>query len=235
MSIKNITFAGHSATFFECDNLILAIDPWLEGNPKCPTSLKSPKKLDLIVLTHGHADHAGEASSLAKHYGSKVVATWELAMIMIKEGVPENLVVPMNRGGSVKLSGLSITLTNAYHSSSYDGKDGTIYAGEACGVVLGDGKRNIYHAGDTSLFSDMKLIGAAYKPEYALLPIGDRFTMNPKEAAEAAHFVGCRYAIPIHWGTFDMLTGTPQEFKKECEKYDLQVVTLNPGETHKLA
>ncbi len=235
MSLKSFTFAGHSAVFFEHDNFNIAIDPWLEGNPKCPANLKSPKKLDLIVLTHAHSDHAGEAATLAKHLGSKIVATWELAMIMLKEGVPETHVLPMNRGGSMEVLGLKVTLTNAYHSSSYDGRDGTVYGGEACGVILGDGKRNIYHAGDTSLFSDMSLIAEFYKPEYAILPIGDRFTMNPKEAARAAKLVGCRYAVPIHWGTFDMLTGRPQDFKKECEPYEIEVIVLNPGETHKLA
>lgn len=235
MRIKSITYAGHSAVFFESDTLTVAIDPWLEGNPKCPEQLRNPKRLDLIILTHGHSDHAGDAPRLAKHYGAKVVATWELAMIMINEGVADSHVVPMNRGGTVDLAGIKITLTNAYHSSSYEGRNGTVYAGEACGVVLGDAARNFYHAGDTSLFSDMKLIGDFYRPEYALLPIGDRFTMNPKEAAKAASLLRCRCAIPLHWGTFDLLTGTPQAFKKECENFDVEALTLNPGDSYKVA
>ena len=234
MSAPKITFAGHSATFIRFDKLLVAIDPWLEGNPLCPDKLKKPEKIDLIVLSHGHSDHAGEASRWAKHYGATLIATWELAMIMIGEGVPETKVVPMNKGGTYHHQGLSITLTHAFHSSSYDGANGTVYAGEPCGIVLSDDKHTIYHAGDTALFSDMELIRDLYRPQVALLPIGDRFTMGPKEAAMATKLVGAKTVIPIHYKTFDMLTGTAEQFRHECQKYDVQVVVLEAGESYEL-
>jgi len=227
----SITFCGHSAALFNFDQTVLAIDPWLKGNPVCPANLKDPKKVDIIVLSHGHADHAGEAAPLAKKLNSTIVATWELAMIMISEGVPETQVVPMNKGGTVRVNNIDITLTNAFHSSSYDSAKGTIYAGEPCGIVLRGGNHSIYHAGDTALFSDMKLIGEAYKPKVALLPIGDRFTMGAMEAAKAASLVGCKQAIPIHYKTFDLLTGTAEEFSAECAKYGVEVSELAPGQS----
>jgi len=234
MKIDKITFAGHSAVFFKFGDLNVAIDPWLEGNPLCPEELKNPERLDLIVLTHGHADHAGDALRLANSCGSTVAATYELALILGGQGVPDERLIPMNKGGAVQWNGLTVTLTNAFHSSSYDTPDGTVYAGEPCGVVLGDGTRNIYHAGDTCFFSDMKLIGEFYKPEIAILPIGDRFTMGPKEAALAARAVGCSRAIPVHYDTFPMLTGTTAEFKAELSSFDIEAVVLEPGKSFSL-
>lgn len=228
--MKSLTYAGHSAVLIDTGSLMVGIDPWLLGNPLCPATLQNPKRLDLIVLTHGHSDHAGDAVRLAKHTGASVAATYELAMIMVGEGVPEKQVIAMNKGGAVNHHGLKIRLTHAFHSSSYDSERGTLYAGEPCGVILNDGTHTIYHAGDTELFSDMSLIGAMDKPEIAFLPIGDRFTMNPQSAAEAAALIGCKTAIPIHFGTFPALTGTPKEFTGHCAKKGIQVRTLEPGE-----
>jgi L-ascorbate metabolism protein UlaG (beta-lactamase superfamily) len=212
-----LTYAGHSAVFINFNHQVVAIDPWLKGNPLCPQHLIEPKKLDIIALTHGHADHASDVVRLSLLTGAKVVATYELAMILVDEGIPNNQIVPMNKGGCVKLEGFTVRLTDAYHSSSYDGKKGTLYAGEACGVVVSDETGNcVYHAGDTSLFSDMKLIGELYRPTLALLPIGDRFTMGPKEAARAAKMVGAKVTAPIHYKTFELLTGTYEEFASEC-------------------
>ncbi len=232
MSIESITFAGHSAVFFHAGEHVIAIDPWLEGNPSCPEALKTPDKLDFIALTHGHADHASEASRYAKKYGSKIAATYELAVLMQQEGVAAEQTFPMNKGGTISWNGLTVTLTNAFHSSSYDTPNGAVYAGEACGVVLGDGTRNIYHAGDTCLFQDMELIKNQYQPEIALLPIGDCFTMGPQEAAQAAKLIGCKLAIPIHYKTFDLLTGTAEEFTTACNALGIETLVLEPGQTH---
>lgn len=229
MTTRTITYAGHSAVFVDIGDQTIAIDPWLRGNPLCPQSLQSPKKLNTIVLTHGHSDHAGDAVRVANATGATIAATYELAMIMIAEGVPAEKVAPMNKGGSITLGGVEIRLTNAYHSSSYDTKDGTIYAGEACGVILSGGGTHLFHAGDTSLFTDLKLIGDTYRPDIALLPIGDRFTMGPKEAATAASWVRCKLAIPIHYKTFELLTGTYAEFAAECKKLAIETHELAPG------
>ena len=231
MHIKKITFCGHSACFFEGDNYIVAIDPWLKGNPACPESLQNPKQIDLIVLTHGHFDHAGDTVRLANLTGAKVIANYELSSILVKEGLNPDQSIGMNKGGTTALNGLHVSLSHAIHSSSYDLPSGTVYAGEPCGVVLRDSKRAIYHSGDTALFSDMELIGEFYAPEIALLPIGDVYTMNPREAARAAKFVGCKVAIPIHFDTFPVLTGTAEEFGSECSKYGVRAVALSPGES----
>jgi L-ascorbate metabolism protein UlaG (beta-lactamase superfamily) len=166
-----------------------------------------------------------------KETGAAIAAAYELAMIMIAEGVPADKVIPMNKGGSVIVNGIEVRLTNAYHSSSYDTKSGPVYAGEACGVILSGGETRIYHAGDTSLFSDLKLIGEQFSPDVALLPIGDRFTMTPTEAAQAAAWTKCKLTIPIHYKTFELLTGTYDEFAAACDRVGIPTKELAPGES----
>lgn len=233
--MSKITYLGHSAVFIEINNKIIAIDPWLSGNPLCPTQFLNPVSIDLIILTHGHSDHASDAPRLAKHCGANIAATWELAMIMGKEGVSENKLIPMNKGGSHDFEGITISLTNALHSSSYDLPSGPVYAGEACGAIVRHNNTSIYHAGDTCIFSDMRLIGEIYNPTVALLPIGDRFTMDAKQAAHAARLIGCKIAIPIHYKTFPQLASSADIFKTECHKFGIEVVELNPGESLELS
>jgi L-ascorbate metabolism protein UlaG (beta-lactamase superfamily) len=231
MKERTITYAGHSAVFIQCGGKRIAVDPWLKGNPLCPESLLNPGHLDLIVLSHGHSDHAGDAVRVAHESGAKVAATYELAMILIGEGIPADKVIPMNKGGSTKVGDLTVRLTHALHSSSFDSEKGTLYAGEACGVLLSSDSWCVYHAGDTALFSDMKLLGEIYKPDVALLPIGDHFTMGPVEAARAASLIGCSYAVPIHYKTFGLLTGTYEEFAGECATLGIEAMELAPGES----
>ncbi|MCB0331616.1 MAG: metal-dependent hydrolase, partial [Bdellovibrionales bacterium] len=197
-------------------------------------TLKDPEQIDLIILTHGHADHASDAPAFAKKLGSKIAATYELCNIMLSEGVAQDQVLYMNKGGTIEWEGLKITLTDAKHSSSYDKADGPVYAGEACGVVIRDTANSIYHAGDTCLFSDMNLIRERYSPTLALLPIGDVFTMGPEDAALAAHFLGVKKAIPIHYGTFDALTGTAEDFSSACSSRGIEAIILEPGATFPL-
>lgn len=229
--IKSTTYCGHSAVLIKAGEKVIAIDPWLDGNPLCPTNLKNPARLDIIVLSHGHSDHAGDVTRLAKKFSSKIIATWELATLFSDEGIPSEQLVPMNKGGTLEIDGLKISLTNAFHSSSFDSpKRGTIYAGEACGVVLNDGTNCLYHAGDTALFSDMALIKEQHHPTIAFLPIGDRFTMGPAEAAKAAKLIGAKKNIPIHFGTFSLLTGTAEEFESACKASNVIARTMKPGE-----
>jgi L-ascorbate metabolism protein UlaG (beta-lactamase superfamily) len=228
---SEIIYAGHSAIFLNGSNEVVAIDPWLMGNPLCPENLKMPEKIDVIVLSHGHADHADDALRLGKHYGAKLYAIFELAMLLINEGYPKDQVIGMNKGGTAKINDqLSISLTHALHSNSYETAHGSIYAGEACGVIVSTRNCNFYHAGDTALFSDMALIGKMYKPKYAFLPCGDLYTMDPIAAAQAASLVGAEVNIPIHHSTFPALTGTPWSFKDECKKLRCEAIILQPGE-----
>ncbi len=234
MTISKITFAGHSAVLFQIDQQVVAIDPWLMGNPMCPEQLKQPERLDLIVLSHGHSDHASDVVALAQRYKCKVAATFELASLLQAAGVAEDLLIYMNKGGKVTINQLDVRLTHALHSNSYDTEDGPRYAGEACGVILSSGGQTVYHAGDTALFSDMALIARLYAPQTALLPIGDCFTMGPREAAEAARILGVDRVIPIHYKTFPPLTGTVEEFQKALKGASIDVVVLEPGESFSL-
>lgn len=224
-------FAGHSAVFVHLEGFVAVIDPWLQENPSCPPNLKDPSKLDLIILTHGHSDHAGDVLRLQKQTGAKVVAVYELAQILVEEGVPSDLVIGMNKGGTVTVGPLKVTLTHAEHSSSFDSQSrGTLYAGEACGVVVSDGEHTFVHTGDTLLFSDMHLTAEIYRPTLGFIPIGGHFTMSAKEAAMAAHFLGVKVAVPIHFQTFPVLADSAKPFISACREYGIQVTELAPGE-----
>lgn len=236
MNAIELLYAGHSAVFVTMSGVTIAIDPWLQGNPLCPENLHEPAKVDIIALTHGHADHASDVVRVQACTGATVAATYELAMILINEGVPEDKVLPMNKGGSVVVAeNIAITLTNAFHSSSYDTSSGPVYAGEACGIVVSDKTSAVYHAGDTLLFDDMKRIGERYNLKCAFLPIGDRFTMGPQEAAEAAKLLWADLAIPIHYNTFPLLTGTYAEFSTACEGLSVPHRELSVGEVVSLS
>jgi L-ascorbate metabolism protein UlaG (beta-lactamase superfamily) len=204
-------------------------DPWLRGNPACPEALKKPPKVDLILVSHGHGDHIDDLVLVARESGAPVVAVFELCEWLAQKGIQN--VSPMNRGGSQSVAGLRVTMTDARHSSGYIENGQMIYMGEAAGFVLRleDG-RAIYYAGDTSLFGDMRLIGEMYAPEIAFLPIGDRFTMDPVAAAKACELLGVRQVVPMHWGTFPALTGTPAQLKALVEPRGIQVLELKPGE-----
>jgi L-ascorbate metabolism protein UlaG (beta-lactamase superfamily) len=223
-----LTWLGHSA--FRIDTpggKRIYVDPFLQGNPKCPESEQEPARIDLIAVTHGHGDHVGSAVALAQKFACPVIAQVELREWLSKQGLSEDMTESPNKGGTVEKLGVKISLTNAFHSSSTD--DGT-YAGEACGVVLEleDGT-TVYFAGDTCVFGDMALIARIYKPKVAVLPIGDHFTMGPREAAVALELLGNPRCVPCHWGTFPVLTGTPQKLRELAPNAD--VVEFDPGDT----
>ena len=229
-----LRYLGHSAvSILTGKGCRIVIDPWLVGNPACPVEYQDPKKVDLIVLSHGHQDHSGGVADLAQRTGAKVCATWELCGLLGADGVPESQLLPMNKGGSLTLGAIRIALTQAFHSSSYVCKKGqTHYAGEACGVLLTlESGRVLYHAGDTSLFSDMGLIGRRAKIDIALVPIGDRFTMGPEDAAEAVGLLSPRVVIPIHYNTFPPIEVDPQRFVDAVAGRS-EVRILNPGQEY---
>ena len=228
--MTQITWLGH-ATFelrFETGE-VLVLDPWLEGNPKYPKDYKI-EKVDAIAVTHAHFDHTNDVIPLAKKFKPKVIAIFETAAWFEKEGVKNT--IGINKGGTVDLGFVKLSMTHALHSCSIkDGSD-LLYGGEAAGYVLTfkDG-RTAYFAGDTALFGDMKLIGEFYAPELAFLPIGDHYTMDPHQAAHAARMLGVKQVIPMHYGTFPVLTGRPEELAEKLQKDGIQVLTLEPGQT----
>jgi L-ascorbate metabolism protein UlaG (beta-lactamase superfamily) len=226
-----ITWLGHSTFIVRTPGgTRLLFDPWLSGNPSCPESLKKPPKADVILVSHGHSDHTGDLVSCARESGAPVVAIWELCEWLGQKGI-QNL-APMNKGGTQEIAGLRITMTDARHGSSVTEGGRVVYLGEAAGFVVRlEDERSFYYAGDTSLFGDMKLIGEIYRPEIAFLPIGDRFTMDPVAAAKACELLGVRQVVPMHWGTFPMLTGTPAALKALVEPRGIHVLELEPGQT----
>ena len=229
METLQITWLGHSAFHLRTPGgKEILLDPWYTGNPSFPESAK-PKSADLMLLSHGHSDHITDAASMAKATGATVVGIWEVTSWLGSKGV-KNL-EPMNKGGTITAKGLRITMTDARHSSSFD-DNGIVYLGEPAGfVVTLENGQTFYYAGDTSLFGDMKLIGDLYKPDIAFLPIGDRFTMGPDTAAMAARWLGVKQVVPMHYGTFPLLTGTPDQLEKHLATSGIDVLILKPGET----
>lgn len=207
----------------------MIIDPWVEHNPACPPEAKTLPGLDTMLITHGHGDHMQDAVALARKFQPKVACNFEISLWLAGKGV-EN-VVGMNKGGGVELNDIRATLVNAFHSSSISEGDRVLYAGEAGGFVVEfDNGFTIYHAGDTCVFGDMKLIGEIYEPDLVLLPIGDLFTMGPKEAAVACRLLNAKRVIPMHYATFPPLTGTPEALREATRDQGVEVIALKPGE-----
>ncbi len=206
-----VTWLGHATVLVEtAAGLTLLIDPFLQHNPSYPKDYVLPEKIDYILLTHGHMDHTADAVPVAQKHGATIVGIYELTSYLTGKGAEKT--IGMNLGGTVALPGVNVTMVEAKHSSSIQEGDQIVYLGEAAGLVLtiADGPV-IYHAGDTAVFSDMKLIQALYKPELAILPIGGHFTMGPKEASLAVEYLQPKQILPVHWGTFPPLKGTPEQ------------------------
>ena len=225
-----ITWLGHGTFLFRLSSgQVILMDPWTDGNPAYPKGYQI-ERVDTICITHGHFDHVHDAIPLAHRFSPAVVAIFETCDWLQSKGVAN--IRPMNKGGSQKVGEVTVTMTHAVHSCGIldDGK--IIYGGEAAGYVLrfADG-RALYFAGDTNVFSDMHLIEQLYHPELAFLPIGDLFTMSPREAAVAAKLLRARKIIPMHFGTFPALTGRPEQLGELVTDLETEVWALEPGET----
>jgi L-ascorbate metabolism protein UlaG (beta-lactamase superfamily) len=229
---NKITWLGHSTfTVTTPSGHVVLFDPWTEGNPACPPSLKKLPRVDVILLSHAHSDHLGDLISIAGQHKSQVVAIFETCLWLGSKGVAN--VHPMGKGGTQKVGEVEVTMVNAHHSNSIEDGGKLIYAGEPAGYIARfPGGFTLYHAGDTCIFGDMKLIGEIYKPDAACLPIGDIFTMGPREAAHAIKLLGVKHVLPMHFGTFPMLTGTPEALREHTRGIPgLEIHAMKPGET----
>jgi L-ascorbate metabolism protein UlaG (beta-lactamase superfamily) len=226
-----LTWLGHGSYRIDSPGgKRIYVDPWLE-NPKCPEAEREPERMDIMVLSHGHGDHIGSAVRVGQRHSPAVVAMFELASWLEAQGVANASALGMNKGGTVEIEGIKFNMTHALHSSGFIENGGSItYLGEAAGYVIEfENGTSVYAAGDTAMFSDMELIGRYLEPEVAILPIGDHFTMGPRQAAAALELLGVRRCVPVHWGTFPALRGTPAALREHAP--GVEVLEVEPGET----
>ena len=229
---NKITWLGHAAfQITTSTGRVILIDPWIEGNPSFPAAMKQFPRVDLILVSHGHGDHSGSVVSLARAHNAPVAAIYELAAWFGSKGVAN--ILPMGKGGTQQIGDVAVTMVQAIHSSSLDEDGKMIYAGEPAGFVVQlPGGFKMYHAGDTTVFGDMKIIGELYKPDLACLPIGGLYTMGPREAAYAIRLLGVHHVIPMHYGTFPALAGSPDALRQLTQDIaGLEIHALKPGES----
>ena len=231
LSSLGMTWLGHGTCLFRSPGgKRLLVDPWLKTNPSCPPSWHQPTNIDAVLITHGHSDHIEDAAGVARATDADVLANFEIVNWLAKKGVKKGR--PMNKGGTQRVGDVRVTMVDALHSSSYEENGVNHYLGEASGFVLRfDTGPTVYFAGDTAVFGDMRLVADLYAPQIACLPIGDLFTMGPEEAAFACDMLRVKQVLPVHWGTFPALTGTPEALRTLVAPKGVQVLDLKPGET----
>ena len=224
-----LTWLGHATFRIETPaGKTVIIDPWVMNNPMCQDSEKNVKKVDILLCTHGHGDHIGDAVEICKKHNPIVVGIPELARWLGKKGARQ--IAEMNKGGTQTVGDIKVTMVHADHSCGIQDGDQMIYGGEAVGYVIEfPGGQKIYHAGDTNVFGDMAIIRDLYGPEIAMLPIGDHYTMGPREAAYACSLLKPKTVIPMHFGTFPALVGRPGELQKLVP--GVEVLEMKPGQT----
>ncbi|MEN3047352.1 MAG: metal-dependent hydrolase [Candidatus Caldarchaeales archaeon] len=218
--MARLKWLGHAAWLIELDGKKVLIDPFISQNPVAPVKLDQLERVDYVVVTHDHFDHVGDAFEVCKMFDALFVGIYELKVKAEQNGVRRTF--GANVGGTFNADGLRVTLTPAIHS------------GNPTGVVLHGEEAVIYHAGDTALFGDMRLIGQLYRPDVALLPIGSLFTMGPVEAAVAASLIRPKVIVPMHYNTFDAIRQDPREFERlvRARAKGVKVVVLSPGEAY---
>ncbi len=225
--MPTLTFLGHSAFTLESTKARLVIDPFLSGNPLArlkPEALAA----DYVLLTHGHPDHVGDGLAIARRTGATFFSPFELALWCQGQGAA---VHPMHIGGAHDFPFGRVKLTIAVHGSGYPTEQGILYMGNPCGFLVTAEGKTVYHAGDTGLFYDMKLIGEMHRIDAALLPIGGNFTMDAADAAKAAELLGAALSIPMHYDTFDLIRANPAEFVRDASAKGLRAKVLAAGES----
>ena len=227
--MPKVKFLGHACALIFTESDVVIIDPFIRGNPQCPVNIEDLPKVSGILVTHGHADHIGDAIEIANSHDALLIAPYELAVFCQMRGVQK--IHPMHIGGAATVPFGWVKLTPALHGSAYT-EGGITYTGQPCGFLFTADGKTFYHTGDTGLFSDMWLIGERHPIDCAFIPIGDNFTMGIDDALEAVKLLRPKMVIPMHYSTFPIIEADPHEFARKVNESGIgaRCVVLSPGE-----